>query len=315
MLKSIALLLTVGIIGGAAASPLPKFQLIHRGKGTARAAVGLATPDADPAPPSPPGPLPPPSPPNPQPDPTPPDPPSLTLPATVEGNAGEFLKVTADTNGDHVRWVSMDKGLAVFPGEMLKDSTSTVVLSTTGGQYRLLAYTALADVPSDPVICMVVVHGPQPPPAPIPVPPAPGPAPAPAPAPIPPPPAPTPPQPTAIPLTSLGVVTVDNGLATTPSVAAVLGDVSFWNSLKAQGIQYIKYNATDPAALQNPAIQQAISKNISAQYPSGVPTILVIDMRVKTHNWANQDPADLKFPATTVQLKALLNKFAGGQVK
>ena len=105
---------------------------------------------------------------------------TLTLPAEVRGNPGEFVTVPATTDGKSVQWLTMDAGLNVFPVTLLKDSKTAVVTSTVKGRYRLLAYTAKGDMPSAPAICVVVI-GEAPP-----VPPGPGPKPDPTPpAPIP----------------------------------------------------------------------------------------------------------------------------------
>lgn len=117
-------------------------------------------------------------------------PPSLKVPVEVRGEPGEFLRVPADTTGKVVRWIGLDKGLSVFPTDLLKDSKTGVVIATRPGRYRLMAITCLADELSDPVICTVVVGdvppGPVPPdpvpPGPTPpVPPVPPPPPAPIP--------------------------------------------------------------------------------------------------------------------------------------
>lgn len=93
--------------------------------------------------------------------------PSIELPAKVQGDVGAFIKVAAKTNGREVRWFAATAGLNVFPGELLRDSRSTVVTATAAGEYRLIAYTALADVPSDPVATIIVVGTPpNPPPGP-----------------------------------------------------------------------------------------------------------------------------------------------------
>lgn len=244
-------------------------------------------------------------------DPTPPGPapapdplPELDLPATISGDVGAFIKVQASTNGEHVRWVALDKGLAVFPGEMLKDSTQTVVMSATPGQYRLLAYTAVGGVPSDPVTVMIVVNGAQPPPAPTP---------APTPFPIPPAPFPVPPAPVPVsPVTApanLWVVMVDDVTQRTPAVAKILTDVQFFNSLRSYGIQVQILNKTDPAAAQ---FQQMVSSN------GGLPIVVLIDSNLaKTtgHGWINKGAGELALPSSTEGIKTLIGKYTGGAVR
>ena len=95
----------------------------------------------------------------------------LTVPDKVQGDVGTFIKVPATTTGTQVRWVALDRGLNVFPVELLKDSKTAVVTSNAAGTYRLLAYTSDKDGPSDPAICNVTVGDPVPPTPPTPPPP------------------------------------------------------------------------------------------------------------------------------------------------
>lgn len=83
--------------------------------------------------------------------------PVLKLPESIEGEPGEFIAVRPDTNGGVVEWVTLDKGLSVFPGDMLRDPTTTVVTSRSNGTYRLLGYTAVNDTPSKPAIVKIIV--------------------------------------------------------------------------------------------------------------------------------------------------------------
>jgi len=101
---------------------------------------------------------------------------TVTLPAEIKGEVGEFVPVEATTDCTSLKWVSMDRGLSVFPNGRLKDTTATVVAAMRPGRYRLLAYGAKGDKSSDPAITTIVVgeSGPLPsPPEPIPTPPKP----------------------------------------------------------------------------------------------------------------------------------------------
>lgn len=100
----------------------------------------------------------------------------IKVPARVVGQANDFIKVGAETNCKTVRWIPIDFGLRIFPVDLLKDTRTAVVIASAPGSYRLLAYTALGDVPSEPHICEVVIVGPGPVP-PNPTPPGPGPTP------------------------------------------------------------------------------------------------------------------------------------------
>jgi hypothetical protein len=118
------------------------------------------------------------------------DPPTIKLPAEVRGEPGDWITVTAETNGKSVRWVPFAKELKLFPPGLLRESKTAVVVCNRPGRHRLLAYTAAGDEPSDPAIVVIVIEGPVPPPPPEP----PGPTP-----PGPSPPGPTPPPTPPIP--------------------------------------------------------------------------------------------------------------------
>jgi hypothetical protein len=81
----------------------------------------------------------------------------IELPAEVRGEPGAFIAITPKTDGKRVRYYSLDAGLNSFPAELLSNPTATVVTAPAPGRYRLLAYTAIGDMPSDPVIITVVV--------------------------------------------------------------------------------------------------------------------------------------------------------------
>ena len=107
----------------------------------------------------------------------------LEVPAEVRGTPGAFIRIDAKTDGKVVKWRAVDPGLNVFPSDLLKSTTSTVVTGQAG-RYRLWAVSALGDVPSDPAVCVVVIGDPDPGPGPVPpVPPGPTPGPAPIPEP------------------------------------------------------------------------------------------------------------------------------------
>lgn len=97
----------------------------------------------------------------------------LELPQEVTGDVGAFIRVDARTDGKVVYWVALDQGLNVFPNDLLKVPTSTVVTAGKAGKYRIMAYTALGDQPSPPAYCTVVVGQPDPGPGPGPAPPGP----------------------------------------------------------------------------------------------------------------------------------------------
>lgn len=102
---------------------------------------------------------------------------TIQLPSTVKGEPGDFITVKATTNGKIVRWYTPDKGLSVIPSELLRDPKTAIVYSKKPGKYRLLAYTAAGDEPSDLAECVVTIG--EPPPGP-----DPGPQPGPEPGPV-----------------------------------------------------------------------------------------------------------------------------------
>jgi hypothetical protein len=99
----------------------------------------------------------------------------LKLPAEVKGEVAAFVTVLAETSGKQVKFYPIDAGLSVFPAALLANPKATVVVAAKAGTYRLLAYTASGDIPSDPQICKVIIGGgkpddEKPPPPPIPPP-------------------------------------------------------------------------------------------------------------------------------------------------
>lgn len=83
--------------------------------------------------------------------------PTIELPARVSGQPGSFISVPAKTDSKAVKWVSIDKGLNIFPVDLLKDSKTLVVTSQTTGVYRLFAYVGNEFGPSDPAFTSVVI--------------------------------------------------------------------------------------------------------------------------------------------------------------
>ena len=87
----------------------------------------------------------------------------LVVPAEVRGEVAEFVTVIASTEGKVVRYVALDAGLQVFPSSLLANQRATVVTSARPGRYRLLAYTSVADIPTEPVITTVIIGASTPP--------------------------------------------------------------------------------------------------------------------------------------------------------
>lgn len=108
--------------------------------------------------------------------------PAIVLPAEVKAEPGEFIALEAQAEGKVVRFVPLDPGLRMFPPALLASKKAAVFTATNPGKYRVLAYTAVGDEPSEPASCTVVVGTPPPTPPGPPVPPAPDNPPGPAPA-------------------------------------------------------------------------------------------------------------------------------------
>ena len=91
--------------------------------------------------------------------------PTIELPAKISGQPGAFISVPAKTESKAVKWVSIDKGLNIFPVDLLKDSKTLVVTSQIQGVYRLFAYVGNEFGPSEPAFTSVLI-GDEPAPAP-----------------------------------------------------------------------------------------------------------------------------------------------------
>lgn len=86
-----------------------------------------------------------------------------SLPPEIAGSPGAFIPIKPKTAGKVVKFVSLDAGLNLFPSDLLADKTATVASSVTPGRYRVLAYTSLEGVPSEPAITVIVIGGINPP--------------------------------------------------------------------------------------------------------------------------------------------------------
>jgi len=82
--------------------------------------------------------------------------PKVEIPQVIKGDPNNFITVLPTTNGKVVKYVYLDKGLNVFPSALLANPIATVVTAPKG-KYRLLAYTAIGDAPSEPAICIINV--------------------------------------------------------------------------------------------------------------------------------------------------------------
>jgi hypothetical protein len=74
---------------------------------------------------------------------------TLDFPTEFKGDPGQFITIKPiKIDGKMVQYYAIDPGLSVFPAALLVDPTATVVSAVQPGNYRLLAWTAVADKPS-----------------------------------------------------------------------------------------------------------------------------------------------------------------------
>jgi hypothetical protein len=98
--------------------------------------------------------------------------PKITMPEALATEAGVPVIVSVQTNGRIVKWVPPERFAAKPDYYMMPASTenSWYFVAPAAGLYRIGAYTALGDAPSDIVHCVVTVGKPGPGPSPVPVP-------------------------------------------------------------------------------------------------------------------------------------------------
>lgn len=224
------------------------------------------------------------------------EPPSLTLPLSISGDVGAFIPITARTNGTEVRWIALDPGLNVFPAAMLRTTTSTVVSASVPNRYRILAYTAIGDMPSDPAICVVTVGRPvvvdpvvDPTPRPIPTP-----------TPVPPVDPPVdPPAPPVITSQQVIVVIVEDALQRTPQTAALLADLTYWKSFDESVVKHVHIIP----------VAAPIAKQYESQVNSagGPPVVIIMACP------SNKVLTAQRLPADKVTMSALISKYTTGK--
>lgn len=83
--------------------------------------------------------------------------PTIDLPLKVSGQIGAFITIPAKTEAKSVKWVSIDKGLNIFPVELLKDSKTLIVTAQSEGSYRVFAYAGNEFGASDPAFTIVLI--------------------------------------------------------------------------------------------------------------------------------------------------------------
>lgn len=81
----------------------------------------------------------------------------LKLPAKVETQPAAFVKIAAETKGETVKFVSLDKNLELLPAELLADKKLCVAVAKLAGKYKIMAYTYSDGKLSDPAFTEVIV--------------------------------------------------------------------------------------------------------------------------------------------------------------
>lgn len=82
--------------------------------------------------------------------------PVIELPKEISGQPNAFISIPAKTDGNTVKWLTPDKGLNIFPVELLKD-TKTLVVTGPEGRFRVYAYTSDQNGPSDAAMCTIAI--------------------------------------------------------------------------------------------------------------------------------------------------------------
>lgn len=79
----------------------------------------------------------------------------ISLPTNIKTSPGRLVPINVTTNGSIVRWASPeDCDLIPFP-----DGRTAIFSSMVPGKYRILAWTAKDNVPSQAAVCVVTVEG------------------------------------------------------------------------------------------------------------------------------------------------------------
>jgi hypothetical protein len=81
----------------------------------------------------------------------------LSLKSQYNVPTGQFLVITPETKGTEVKYVPLQDGLTFLDSNLLKDKKTLVLTASKNGTYKLLAYTAIDNKPSEPVFTTIVV--------------------------------------------------------------------------------------------------------------------------------------------------------------
>jgi len=90
--------------------------------------------------------------------------PLISLPQTATAKPGRLIRIQATTSNpaSQVRWLNSDPDNAdLIP---INAEKAAIFSTPSPGVFRIWAYTAAGDVPSDPALCVITVGTPPPPP-------------------------------------------------------------------------------------------------------------------------------------------------------
>ncbi|VTS05331.1 hypothetical protein [Tuwongella immobilis] len=89
--------------------------------------------------------------------------PLIELPRELKGQPGRLIRLSAKTAPECkiVRWLVASEDADVIP--LGDDGKSAIFSAATSGTYKIVAYTAKGDIPSEPAVCSITVGQPTPP--------------------------------------------------------------------------------------------------------------------------------------------------------
>jgi hypothetical protein len=82
---------------------------------------------------------------------------ALRIPETLTVPMSEPVEIRADTSGRRVIWMSLDQELKLRP----IDNRACWLYGTKSGEYRLIAWTAVNNLPTQNAVCIVKVGTPE----------------------------------------------------------------------------------------------------------------------------------------------------------
>jgi hypothetical protein len=213
----------------------------------------------------------------------------LKIPATLAAEPGVAVLIEATTDGKTIRWIPISPGCQVFshfdpeePGKRFG-----MFLAPRPGTYKVLAYTAVGDVPSKPAYCVITVHDPNPPPVP--------------PTPVPPvPPTPVPPVPVPVTKANAWIVVVFESSQQTAEYAATMANSDMWQAFTARGHKWRLLDKDLPIVREN-GYQRILDED-----KVSMPAVILVDQTTKKKLCPAQP-----LPKNPAEFTALVEKFAG----